>query len=199
MSGARRARRGTGERGTALVEFTIMFGVLVVLVFGILEFGNAWGNRLKVETAARAGARVGSNLRNDRLADWSLLQGAKSVLNEIGLSNVEYLVVYKAASATGLPPTGCGGSTPSSQNNLCNVYTGSQLTSLTQSSFTGTSSCTGTSPDRFWCPTGRQAVQHLNPDFLGVYIKARSNTLTNFFGSPLGLRSTAVMRLEPKG
>ncbi len=194
-----RTRRGSGERGAAMVEFSIMAGFLILIVFGILEFGHAWSERLKVETAARAGARVGSNLTNDRLADWGLLQGSKSVLNEIGLSNVEYLVVFKASSATGTPPTGCGGATPTSQNNQCNVYTGAQLTSLTQSSFTGTSSCTGSSPDRFWCPTTRLAVQHLNPDYLGIYIKARSQTLTSLFGPPLGLRSTAVMRLEPKG
>jgi hypothetical protein len=78
------------------------------------------------------------------------------------------------------------------------VYTGSYLQTMSQSDFTGTTSCTGTSPDRFWCPTTRQNVQSIGADYLGVWVRARYVTITNVFNSPFYLSSAAVMRLEPK-
>jgi hypothetical protein len=194
-----RGRRDEHERGAALVEFTIIFGLLVFIVMGIFEFGSAWSNKIKVETAARAGARVGSNLGATRMADFNLLQSVKSVVTELGLENIRYVVVYKANAANGAIPTGCGGTSPTSQTNQCNVYTGTQLASLTAGDFTGTTTCGAGAPDRYWCPLTRQSVQHLGNDSIGIWIKADSATLTNFFGSPLNLESTAVMRLEPKG
>jgi Flp pilus assembly protein TadG len=195
----RRLRSGGTERGAVLVELTFMVPLLIGLAIGAIEFGTAWGARLKTETAARAGARVGTNLGSARLADYNLLQSVKSVVSEIGLANVDYVVVYKSSDANGALPTGCGGTAPASQSGLCNVYTGAQLGSLTQSSFTGTTSCGTGAPDRFWCPTTRQDVQHLGTDYLGVWVKAKSPTLTGMFGSLIKVESRAVMRLEPTG
>lgn len=192
-------RRGDtrAERGAALVEIVVVLPLMILIVFGAIEFGAAWSNKLKVETAARAGARVGSNLGNERLADWTLLQSVRSAVQQIGTSNIAYVVVFKASATNGAVPASCKTSPPSSQTGLCNVYTGAQLDSLTQTSFGGTTSCSGTSPDRFWCPLSRQDVQHLNPDYLGVWIVAKSPTVTKLFGSPLSVQSSAVMRLEP--
>ena len=189
--------RTRSEAGIALVEFVVLLPLFIILVFGTIEFGAAWSTKLKVETAARAGARVGSGLGTTRLADWTLLQNVKSVLEKIGLSNVDYVVVYKATASDGSIPSGCSGSSPTSQTGSCNVYTGAQLSSLTQASFTGTTSCGTTAPDRFWCPTTRQKVMSQSPDYLGVWIKANSPTVTKIFASPLPLQSRAVMRLEP--
>jgi len=186
------------ESGAAMIEMLLCVLMLVIILFGIVEFGTSWKNKLEVETAVRAGARVGSGLGKDRLADYSLLQSVKSALNKIGMSNVQYVVVYKSTSANGAVPAECTGSPPTSTTGKCNVYSGSMLSSLTQASFTGTTSCTGSSPDRFWCPVGRQNVQSAGADYLGVWVKADSTTLTSFFGSPLKLESRAVMRLEPK-
>jgi Flp pilus assembly protein TadG len=192
------ARRRHDERGTALIELTIVVPILVLVVFGIIEFGTAWGNKLKVETAARGGARVGSALGATRLADYNLLQSVRSVLSDNGLENVDYVVVFKTTSANGAIPSGCSGATPVSQSGKCNVYTGSQLSSLSPSQFSGTTACDTTALDKYWCPTARQSVQHLGPDYLGVWVKSNSSTLTNLFSTPLGLESRAVMRIEPK-
>jgi Flp pilus assembly protein TadG len=198
-----RARRGDGERGAALVEMAICTTLLITIAFGIVEFGNAWNQKLEVETATRSGARVGSSLGNDRMADYGIIQATASVLNDFGLNNVDYVVVYKVVTANGARTGPCAQNPPvssSSASNPCNVYTGAQLGSLTQSSFTGTvaTGCTGTSPDRFWCPLSRANIQSVGADYLGVYVKARYNTITGVFKSPFGLSSFAVMRLEPK-
>lgn len=194
---ARLVHRVRSERGAALVEFAIILPLFVVLAFGTIEFGAAWSNKLKVETAARAGARVGSNLGDARLADWGLLQSVRAALTEIGLDNVDYVVVYKASATNGAVPAACKSSPPTAQTNLCNVYTGAQLGSLTPADFGGTSTCANNAPDRFWCPLNREDVQHLGTDYLGVWILADSPTVTDLFGSPLNLSASAVMRLEP--
>jgi Flp pilus assembly protein TadG len=195
------ASRSEGERGAALVELAICATLLITIAFGIVEFGNAWNQKLEVETASRSGARVGSALGNDRMADYGILQATASVLNDFGLGNVDYVVVYKVVTSNGTRTGSCAQNPPvasSSAANPCNVYTGAQLASLNQSSFTGTTSCTGSSPDRFWCPIGRQNIQSQGADYVGVYVKARYNTITGVFHSPFTLSSFAVMRVEPK-
>lgn len=46
------------ERGSALVEFALVVPVLVMLVFGIVEFGRGYNAKITVTHAAREGARV---------------------------------------------------------------------------------------------------------------------------------------------
>jgi Flp pilus assembly protein TadG len=184
-----------------MVEMAICAVLLITIAFGIVEFGNAWNEKLVVETATRSGARVGRSLGNDRMADYGILQATASVLNDFGLANVDYVVVYKVVTTNGKRTGSCAQDPPVSSSagaNPCNVYTGAQLASLTQASFTGTTSCTGTSPDRFWCPTTRQNIQSLGADYLGVYVRARYKTVTGVFQSPFKLSSFAVMRIEPK-
>jgi Flp pilus assembly protein TadG len=181
-----------------MVELALVVGLLLLIMFGIVEFGAAWSNKLKVETGARAGARVGANLGANRLADYSLLQSVKSVLSDIGLNNVQYVVVFKANAASGQPTAAsCAAATPTAVSGDCNVYTGAQLQSLTQASFSGTT-CASGAPDASWCPTSRKDLQSAGTDYLGVWIRADSPTITSYFGKPLKLKATAVMRIEPK-
>lgn len=194
-------RRARGEDGAALVELAICATLLIVIAFGIVEFGNAWNRKLEVETASRAGARVGSSLGNDRTADQGLLQATISVLNDFGLSNVNYVVVYKSTTADGKRQGTCASNPPVAASGLCNVYTGTQLQNLGSLDFS--SSCggtgnSGTAADHYWCPTGRQNVQSNGADYLGVYVQANYVTATGLFKSPFYLTSRAVMRLEPK-
>lgn len=46
------------ERGSSTVEFALVVPLLIVLVFGILQFGIAFGNQLAITHAAREGARL---------------------------------------------------------------------------------------------------------------------------------------------
>jgi Flp pilus assembly protein TadG len=192
-------RRAHGEDGAALVELAICCTLLIVIAFGIVEFGNAWNRKLEVETAARAGARVGSGLGNDRTADKGLLQATASVLGDFGLTNVNYVVIYKSTTADGKRQGTCANSPPVASAGLCNVYTGTQLQNVSSLDFS--SSCTGnigSAVDKNWCPTGRQNVQSAGADYLGVYVEAKYVTVTGLFKSPFALASRAVMRLEPK-
>lgn len=51
-------RSGRGEYGAAAVEFAILVPILILLVFGIVEFGRAYHTQVTLTHAAREGARV---------------------------------------------------------------------------------------------------------------------------------------------
>jgi len=55
------------ERGAALVEFALILPVLVMFVFGIVEFGRAYSARIQLTAAVRDGARAAA-LGNDAVA-----------------------------------------------------------------------------------------------------------------------------------
>ncbi len=193
-----RARRQDRERGAILVEFALVVTLLVGILFGVVEFGFAWESRMTVQNASRAGARVGSGLGNERLSDYSIIQSVKAALGD-KTDDLLHLVVYKSPTANGAPPASCGGSSPSNSSGNCNVYSGSQVRSLTSSSFTGTTSCSTPSPDRFWCPTTRQVRQAVGADYLGIYIRLRHEQITGIYGDEIIITDRSVMRLEPGG
>jgi Flp pilus assembly protein TadG len=58
------ARRANGrkpwcdERGAAAVEFALIMPVLIVMLFGIIEFARMWNAKQTLTDAAREGARI---------------------------------------------------------------------------------------------------------------------------------------------
>jgi hypothetical protein len=60
------ATRGLrSERGAIAVEFAIIFPILMVLVFGIIDFGHAWYMRHMMSDASREGARYATRYKTD--------------------------------------------------------------------------------------------------------------------------------------
>lgn len=48
------------QHGQALVEFALVLPVLLLLVFGIIEFGRIYASNIMINNAAREGARAAS-------------------------------------------------------------------------------------------------------------------------------------------
>ncbi len=60
------AKRGlSGEHGAIAVEFAIILPVLVLLVFGIIDFGHAWYVRHVLQNSCREGARYATRYQTD--------------------------------------------------------------------------------------------------------------------------------------
>jgi Flp pilus assembly protein TadG len=55
---ARKDRSVLGRRGQALVEFALILPLLLILVFGIIEFARAWNQYQVLTDAAREAART---------------------------------------------------------------------------------------------------------------------------------------------
>jgi Flp pilus assembly protein TadG len=56
----RRARRRPRDRGSVAVEFALVLPLLLLIVFGIVDFGRALNAQITLTQAAREGARVAS-------------------------------------------------------------------------------------------------------------------------------------------
>jgi Flp pilus assembly protein TadG len=54
----RRRRRGAGDRGAAAVEFALLLPLLLLIVFGLIDFGRALNAQITLTQAAREGARL---------------------------------------------------------------------------------------------------------------------------------------------
>ncbi len=52
------SRRGARDRGAAAVEFALVFPLLLLIVFGIIDFGRALNAQITLTQAAREGARL---------------------------------------------------------------------------------------------------------------------------------------------
>jgi hypothetical protein len=59
-SGRRRVRRARGERGSALVELAFAIPILLLLVFGTIEFGVAFNDNIALRQGVREAARQGA-------------------------------------------------------------------------------------------------------------------------------------------
>ncbi|MCZ7532990.1 MAG: pilus assembly protein [Acidimicrobiia bacterium] len=105
-----RARKRDGEQGAALVEMAIVLPILVLLVFGIIEFGMAFNKRLTIGNATQSAARVATAVANNKYADITALrtleQGLISLPNN-GRDVIKSVWIYKAAPDGS--PADCGG------------------------------------------------------------------------------------------
>jgi Flp pilus assembly protein TadG len=54
----RRSRSITGDSGAAAVEFALLLPLLLLIVFGLIDFGRALNAQITLTQAAREGARL---------------------------------------------------------------------------------------------------------------------------------------------
>lgn len=183
------------DRGASLVEFAMVAVLLFTLMFGIIEFGFVFRDRLTIANSAQSAARVGAAMGSDPQADISTLTALEESLSTLpnsGIGIVRYVDIFKAR-ADGNPDGGCPGPN-------CTRYT----------YFPGFTATCDWSP----CPedptivvwTGRDdALPDL--DVLGLRLGFAHNWMTDFL--PMGdvtcpspgvncWTESALMRIEPQ-
>ena len=84
------------QKGQALVEFALIFPVIVIILFGIIEFGRLWETMSVLTSAAREGARVAAVTAPDPNRVHS---AAQSVLSAANISNASIIIVGPNSSA----------------------------------------------------------------------------------------------------
>ena len=105
--------RQRSERGATLVEFALIVPLLLLLVFGIIEFGFLFNSDSNVNQAARAGGRTAAILSTDPQMGYRAAEAAASSLG------------IEPASITGTPTVCVGEFVPGTPNqctlNVTNV------------------------------------------------------------------------------
>ena len=72
-------RHRADDRGATLVELALVLPILVLLVFGIVEFGRAYNAQVTLTHAAREGARVLALTRDAGAAETAAVGAATSL------------------------------------------------------------------------------------------------------------------------
>jgi hypothetical protein len=190
-----RGRRRTDERGVALVEAALLTPVVFLVIFGVLEFGWAFHDKLTVSNMSQQGVRAASTQGNDTLADYQFVLAIDRAAAALPRAQIQYVVLYKAAAPSDRVPASCSGGT--SVSGVCNAYAPANFTA--PSSQFG---CGASALDRFWCPTTRKVAASVAnggpPDYLGVFVKVRHNNITSLFGSGYTFTQDSVARIEAR-
>ena len=79
----RRHRIIKSEKGASAVEFALILPILIILVFGIVQFGIAFNNYITITHAAREGARIAAvDLNNTDLKNIIIERAFPVQINE---------------------------------------------------------------------------------------------------------------------
>jgi TadE-like protein len=194
---------GRREWGATLVEAAIVTPIFFLLIFGVMEVGGAYKDKLALSNAVTAGARTASAAADDALADYNILRAVEKALSAAPRSSIEYVVVFNAGGPDGVPTPTCktGSSSPGTglaRTGACNVYT--------TASFDEDQSHFGCKPtynvDRYYCPSDRKVVLTAAnggpPDVVGVWIKMRHAYYTKFIADSVVLTDQCVIAVEPR-
>jgi len=94
-------RREHRERGASLVEFALIAPLLLLLLFGIIEFGFAWRDKIVVGNAVQTSTRVGAALGNDIDVDLFILESATQGVSNLsggGADLVSHVDIFEVNS-----------------------------------------------------------------------------------------------------
>jgi Flp pilus assembly pilin Flp len=107
-----RRRLERDEDGSSMVEFALVAVLLLMILFGIVEFGLAFRDRLTIGNAGQSAARVGTAVGNGPEADQVMLDALEQTLANLpsgGIGIVKYVDFFEA-DANGNPASSCPGS-----------------------------------------------------------------------------------------
>ena len=97
--------RSKNQEGAGLVEFAILAPILVILLFGLLEFGLSLYNKEVLTSASREGARFGVVYSSPRKTTTEIQNKVQEYLTKSGFSDTATINVTGSGGASGSPLT----------------------------------------------------------------------------------------------
>ena len=183
-------RRRDGERGASLVEFAVIAPLLFVLLFGIVEMGLAFRDRLTVSSAVSAAARIGSVVGTEPEADFATLQAITAGLNgQLDPGNILEVYIYRSDET---------GAFHSGDANRYVVDATNPACPWDPCPLPGDDFEAYGAPEN-WVPLSRNTTLP-SPDILGVRVVYQHDwvtTLLPFTSTPATWTDDARVRLEP--
>ena len=175
-------RQAVRERGAVLVETVVILPLILLLVFGIIEWSAAYHDSSVTADAARAGGRIASaQARNPDYAT-NAASAVAAALSTLPATSPQELWIYKANS-NGYPLSGDFSSCTTS----CIKYTWNSSTKQFN---------TATPQGGGWAAS-THAVCAEPFDQIGIYVKMRHDFVTHIFGASIMLDDHSVFRFEP--
>jgi Flp pilus assembly protein TadG len=206
--------RGRDERGSALVEAAIILPVIIMLTFGLIDFGIGFNQKAGLDSAGRAGVRLAAtDTTTDNTTPTPVSGGTIPAFTQIGfdaggavnaaLSQVASKVdlvnmfVFRSSASGGTWSPSAVTSAAQCATDCIEYFPKAS----NNSQFNLISGSDGLAPVGTWpanAPTysERQACI-VNADRVGITIVARYHFLTGLFGTTVTLTSTSAAQLEP--
>ncbi len=95
------ANRKRADSGAALVEFALVMPVLVLFLFGIVQFGLAFDQKQSVNSAAREGARTAA-IPDDATVDYdAIVDRVNASFNSLASDTVDSVTVEVFDASSG--------------------------------------------------------------------------------------------------
>ena len=175
------------------VEAAIIFPLLIVLVFGIIEFSLILRDYVSLNSLVRTGTRVAATLpRLDPATTVPTGQDLAAVVvdsmnqagNALPRNTFEELWVYQA-NDQGFP-LGTSGFTSCTTN--CVIYRANTAGDFVRVTDTGAP---------FWDWESQNACPNSNIDSVGVWLRVRHDGITGLFFNDISISDFAVSNFEP--
>ena len=173
------------QQGAVAVEAALIIPLLIVLVFGIIEFGLLIRDYVAVTAATRSAARVASAEPRAAGFDTDAREAALHAMSSLPIGDLREVWVYRA-NADGFPGTDAGGS-------FANCTASIDCVRFSYAPETQTWTAVGGFDYHkvVACQGAADATS------VGVYIRADHQSLTRLIFDSVGMAEHAVMRFEP--
>jgi hypothetical protein len=175
-----------------MVESAIVFPLLALLIFGIMDAGLYYGENSSLSYATRRGAHAASVTGASGLADYDVLQAMKNSLSFVPDRMIERVVVYRASGWDDKPSIACTDGTGVGGGGVgsCNVYTVADFQRPTTDF--GDGGWAGDDKYPAWLRSDKRGTA----DYVGIWIKAKCMCVSGVIRSDSRLTARTVMRIE---
>lgn len=182
-------RREEDERGAALIEFALVFTLLLTIALGAFEYGMVFRDWLSVTVAAREGGRVAASAATFGQADCVVLEATAGALQSLTSGTLREVQIYRSDANGGYPGAG-------------SAFTRRYRPGIPDEP--GLIACTGGSEwfpinlGGSWEPAARNN-SGVNADWIGVRVQFDHNWITGFlwWSGTASFTDDAVFRMEP--
>lgn len=183
-------KRKHRESGAAIVEMAIVLPLLILLVFGIVEYGLLFKEKMTIASATASAARTGATMGSRDAADMRILEALEAGLyDQVDSSVLISVEIFKANETTGAKVIGSVNTYNFTPTIPCR-WTPCPSTNPGPAVYGGT-----------WVPANRDTT--LDPsggglDVLGIEVKYHHTAITGLIpGVDRDLTERALIRIEP--
>ena len=181
--------RQLDDRGATIVEAAIVYGLLFLALFAVIEFGLAFKDWLSVSHAAREGARAGATYGDDPRADIQTLNDIAATLAPASIANGMTVRIFEPGGAgtdyTYSPPGDCSDLSPGGTLVGCCEWTPCpepfRATYMTPT----------------WDPAARD-VEAPETDRIAVRVNFTHRWVTGFWAPDVDFTTTTDFQIEPQ-
>ncbi|HSJ83344.1 MAG TPA: TadE family protein [Acidimicrobiia bacterium] len=170
-----------------MVEFSLIFGLLLTIALGAFEYGMLFRDWLSVTIAAREGGRVAASAANYGDADCVILEAATGALQSLESGGVLEVHIYRSDETGSYPGTG---------SSLTRRYSPFQPGDPSLVACLG-SEWNAEHLGSNWDPNDRVSAAGIH--WIGVRIEFQHEWFTNFlwWSGTVDFSDEAVFRMEP--